>query len=34
MKFGPSAHCVMVKEHDAYQKTLDRLLRDLRVETA
>jgi len=22
----------MVKEHDAYQKALDRLLRDLRVE--
>jgi hypothetical protein len=32
MKFGPPAHCVMVKEHDAYQKALDRLLRDLRME--
>jgi hypothetical protein len=31
MKFGPPAHCVMMKEHDAYQNALDRLLRDLRV---
>jgi hypothetical protein len=34
MKIGPPAHCVMVKNHDAYEKALDRLLCDLRVEKA